>query len=78
MEKPTDIEDLDRRIRIVREVSQQPTLVLDEHLSDLLQQNHQKAPINTDEMRSRFQDHITVSRQQLIHINWLNAALYYL
>lgn len=69
MDKQMANEDVDRRIRLVREVSEQRTTVSDEHLEDLLRR-HPQGPLNsTDAIRSRFQNTISVSSNCVMLIN---------
>lgn len=61
MDKPAAIEDVDRRIRLVREVSEQRDMVSEEHLNDLLREHHHSPPTKTDNIQCRFQDTLSVS-----------------
>lgn len=69
MDKQMANEDVDRRIRLVREVSEQRTTVSEEHLEDLIRRHPQGSLNNTDAIRSRFQDTISVSRNSIMFIN---------
>lgn len=68
MDKQMANEDVDRRIRLVREVSEQRTTVSEEHLEDLIRR-HPQVINNTDAIRSRFQDTISVSPNCIMSIN---------
>lgn len=65
MEKSKSNQDVDQKIRLVREVSEQPTVVSEEHLDDLLQ-NNQVESISAEFIRSRFQETIIVRKNSSV------------